>query len=254
MKIASYNVNGIRAALKKEVDTWLADANPDVLCIQESKAQPEQIDQALFEDLGYKNYWFSAERKGYSGVGLLTKKEPKHVAYGMGIEKFDVEGRVLRLDFEELSVISVYVPSATNIARLDFKMEFCEAFLNHLIDLQKERPNLVVCGDFNICHEPIDIHDPVRLSKVSGFLPIEREFLSQFLAQGNFTDAFRFMHPETVQYSWWSYRGGARARNKGWRLDYNMVTNPLQDKVERAVILPEAQHSDHCPVMVELAL
>lgn len=254
MKIASYNVNGIRAAARKDFDSWLAAANPNVLCIQETKAQPEQIEVETFHELGYHKFWHSAERKGYSGVGILCKEEPQHVEYGIGNDVFDSEGRVLRADFKDLSVISVYVPSATNISRLDFKLAFCEYFLTYLIELQKRIPNLVVCGDFNICHEAIDIHDPVRLASVSGFLPVEREFLTKFLDKGNFTDAFRLMHPDKVQYSWWSYRANARANNKGWRLDYNMVSNPLQKQIERAYILPEAMHSDHCPVVVELDL
>jgi len=254
MKITSYNVNGIRAAMRKDLEAWLEVANPDILCLQETKAQPEQIEEEGFEKLGYHRFWNSAERKGYSGVGILSKEEPLHVEYGMGIEEFDVEGRVIRADYPEFSVISVYVPSATNISRLDYKLAFGEAFLTHLIELQKQIPHLIVCGDFNICHEAIDIHDPVRLASVSGFLPVEREFLSKFLEKGNFTDAFRFQHPEKVQYSWWSYRANARENNKGWRLDYNMVSNTLRDKIDRAVILPEAKHSDHCPVMVELKI
>lgn len=233
---------------------WFAAAKPDVLCIQETKAQPDQIENEPFEKLGYQCYWNSAERKGYSGTGLICKTEPKHVEVGMGIPEFDAEGRVLRADFDNISVMSVYVPSATNMDRLPFKLDFCHAFLKHLIEVQKEHPNLVVNGDFNICHEAIDIHDPVRLATVSGFLPVEREYLTEFLKDGNFTDAFRFKNPEKVEYSWWSYRGGARASNKGWRLDYNMVTNPIQNKIERAIILPEAQHSDHCPVMVEIGI
>lgn len=158
------------------------------------------------------------------------------------------------MDFDNFSVISVYVPSATNISRLDLKMQFCYDFLNYLKELRKTIPNLIVCGDFNICHEAIDIHDPIRLASVSGFLPMEREYLSKFLDEGEFTDAFRYKNPETQQYSWWSYRANARANNKGWRLDYNMVSNTLKDKIQRAIILPEAMHSDHCPVMVELDL
>ncbi|QCX53551.1 exodeoxyribonuclease III [Elizabethkingia sp. JS20170427COW] len=253
MKIISYNVNGIRAAFNKDMPKWLASANPDVICFQESKAQPEQIDVAAFEELGYQSFWHSAEKKGYSGVGIATKIAPKHIEYGTGIDYIDFEGRVIRADFEECSVISVYVPSATNIDRLDFKMKFCYDFLDYLKELKKEIPNLIVCGDFNICHEEIDIHNPKGLSNTSGFLPIEREYLSIFLEKGAFTDAFRFMHPETVQYSWWSYRANARANNKGWRLDYTMISNSIQQNITRAVILPEAQHSDHCPVMVEMS-
>ncbi|NAW51194.1 exodeoxyribonuclease III [Elizabethkingia argentiflava] len=254
MKIISYNVNGIRAALSKNLTTWLASANPDIICFQESKAQLEQINTQVFEDLNYHNFWHSAQKKGYSGVGIATKHPPKNIEYGTGIDYIDFEGRVIRLDFDQFSVISVYVPSATNILRLDLKMQFCFDFLNYLKELRKTIPNLIVCGDFNICHEAIDIHDPVRLSNVSGFLPMERAYLSQFLKEGAFTDAFRYLHPTTQQYSWWSYRSNARANNKGWRLDYNMVSNSLRDKIKRAVILSEVAHSDHCPVMVEMDL
>ncbi len=254
MKIISYNVNGIRAAFAKDFTTWLSFANPDIICFQESKAQPEQINIGAFSDLQYESYWYSAQKKGYSGVGIATKHKPNHIEYGTGIDYIDFEGRVIRLDFDNFSVISVYVPSATNISRLDLKMQFCYDFLNYLKELRKTIPNLIVCGDFNICHEAIDIHDPIRLASVSGFLPMEREYLSKFLDEGEFTDAFRYKNPETRQYSWWSYRANARANNKGWRLDYNMVSNTLKDKIQRAIILPEAMHSDHCPVMVELDL
>lgn len=254
MRIISYNVNGIRAAFTKELTTWLTQANPDIICFQESKAQVDQIDVEAFEKLGYKSYWHSANKKGYSGVGIATKIEPKNVELGTGIDYIDHEGRVIRLDFEGFSVISVYVPSATNIDRLDFKMKFCYDFLAYLEELRKTYPNLIVNGDFNICHEAIDIHDPIRLKNVSGFLPQEREYMTKFLTEGKFIDAFRYLHPDTVQYSWWSYRANARANNKGWRLDYNMVSDTLQSKIERAVILTEVKHSDHCPVMVEMAL
>ena len=168
MKIISYNVNGIRAAFAKDFTTWLSFANPDIICFQESKAQPEQINIGAFSDLQYESYWYSAQ-KGYSGVGIATKHKPNHIEYGTGIDYIDFEGRVIRLDFDNFSVISVYVPSATNISRLDLKMQFCYDFLNYLKELRKTIPNLIVCGDFNICHEAIDIHDPIRLASVSGF-------------------------------------------------------------------------------------
>ena len=252
MRIISYNVNGIRAAFNKEFLSWVKVANPDVLCIQESKAQPEQIDIESFSQLGYHSFWHSAQKKGYSGVGIVTKHLPKHIEYGCGIEYIDFEGRVVRIDFEDFSVISVYVPSATNINRLDLKMQFCYDFLSYVKELKKSIPQLIVSGDFNICHQAIDIHDPVRLANVSGFLPMEREWLSQFIEEGNFIDSFRHFNNQPHQYSWWSYRAGSRARNKGWRLDYNFVSEPLKEKMTRAVILPEVKHSDHCPVMVEL--
>ncbi len=252
MKIISYNVNGIRAALKKDLLGWLAAADADVVCFQETKAQPEQIDDQLFHDLGYKHcYWFSAEKKGYSSVGIISKHEPKHVEYGTGIDYMDREGRNLRIDFDGLSIMSLYLPSGTNDARLEFKLQYMADFKTYVNELKKEHPNLVICGDYNICHEPIDIHDPVRLKNVSGFLPVEREWLTNFLELG-LIDSFRHLHPEKEQYSWWSYRANARERNKGWRLDYLLITQDLKAKLKRALILQEAKHSDHCPVLLEL--
>lgn len=252
MRIISYNVNGIRAALKKGFIEWLNQANPDVICLQEIKAQEDQLDLNVFYDAGYKYcYWYSAQKKGYSGVAILSKTEPNHVEYGTGIEHMDFEGRNIRADFDGISVMSMYLPSGTNTARLEHKFMYMDDILNYLTDLRKELPNLVVCGDYNICHEAIDIHDPVRLKNVSGFLPEERAWLSKFIDSG-FVDSFREFNSEPHQYSWWSYRANARANNKGWRIDYNMVTTPLQEKLTRAVILPEAKHSDHCPIVVEL--
>ena len=252
MKIISYNVNGIRAALKKDLLGWLAAADADVVCFQETKAQPEQIDDQLFHDLGYKHcYWFSAEKKGYSSVGIISKREPKHVEYGTGIDYMDREGRNLRVDFDGLSIMSLYLPSGTNDARLEFKLQYMADFKTYVNHLKKEHPNLVICGDYNICHEPIDIHDPVRLKNVSGFLPVEREWLTNFLELG-LIDSFRHLHPDKEQYSWWSYRANARERNKGWRLDYLLITQDLKPRLKRALILQEAKHSDHCPVLLEL--
>jgi exodeoxyribonuclease-3 len=251
MKIISYNVNGIRAAINKGFIDWLKSANPDVICLQEIKAMESQLDLQLFEDAGYKyNYWFSAEKKGYSGVAILSKTEPQHVEYGTGIASMDSEGRNIRADFSGISVMSLYLPSGTNAARLDHKLEYMDMFQNYINQLKQDIPNLVVCGDYNICHDAIDIHNP-KMKGVSGFLPVEREWIDNFIASG-FTDAFRHMHPERQEFSWWSYRANARANNKGWRLDYTMVSQPLQPQIQRAVILTEAVHSDHCPVLVEI--
>lgn len=252
MRIISYNVNGIRAAFTKDFVGWLSSANPDVICIQESKAGNDQIDIQSFEQIGYHSYWFSAQRKGYSGVGIASKIQPNYVEYGCGIESYDNEGRVIRADFDDFSVISVYVPSASNIDRLEFKMQFCFDFLHYIKELKKTIPNLVICGDFNICHEAIDVHDPVRAKNVSGFLPIEREWMTNFINECELIDSFRFFNDQPDNYSWWSYRQNSRAKNKGWRLDYNFVTYSLKEKLSRAVILKEVFHSDHCPVLVEL--
>ena len=250
MKVLSYNVNGIRAALKKGFIEWLQAASPDVICIQETKAQKEQVNGEDFEAAGYPyQYWFSADKKGYSGVAVFCKKEPNHVEYGTGIESMDFEGRNIRVDYDEVSIMSMYLPSGTNSDRLEFKFNYMDEILEYASELRKTIPNLVICGDYNICHEAIDIHNP-KMKGVSGFLPEEREWLSKFIDSG-FIDSFRFLNPERQEYSWWSYRANARANNKGWRLDYCMVTEPLKEKISRAYILPEAKHSDHCPVAVE---
>ena len=251
MKVLSYNVNGIRAALNKGFTDWLKAANPDVLCLQETKALKEQVDTAVFEELGYQHYWFSAQKKGYSGVAILTKKEPKEIAYGSGIDHMDFEGRILRVDFDEVSVMSLYLPSGTNTDRLDYKFKFMDEFHEYINELKQSHPNLIICGDYNICHEAIDIHDPIRNKNVSGFLPEERAWLDGFIKSG-FVDSFRYLNPEPHNYSWWSYRANARNNNKGWRIDYALVSAPLKEHVSRAFLLPEAKHSDHCPVGVEL--
>ncbi|WP_139956985.1 exodeoxyribonuclease III [Flavicella sediminum] len=251
MKIISYNVNGIRAALKKGFIEWLTAANPDVICLQETKAHKEQLDLSLFEEAGYAyNYWFSAQKKGYSSVAILCKTEPKNVVYGTGIETMDFEGRNIRVDFETVSIMSMYLPSGTNDARLDFKLQYMADFQKYANELKKEVPNLIVCGDYNICHEEIDIHNP-KMKGVSGFLPVEREWIGNFIKSG-FIDSFRELNKEPDHYSWWSYRANARNNNKGWRIDYHMLTESLRDRLERAYILPEAKHSDHCPIVVEI--
>jgi len=251
MKIISYNVNGIRAAINKGFINWLQSASPDVICLQEIKALEEQLDLSVFEDAGYNyNYWFSAQKKGYSGVAILSKTEPDHVEYGTGIPTMDFEGRNIRADFGDLSVMSMYLPSGTNMERLEFKFNYMDEIQEYLTSLRSSKPNLVVCGDYNICHEEIDIHNP-KMKNVSGFLPEERKWLGEFINSG-FVDSFRHLNNDLQQYSWWSYRANARANNKGWRLDYAMVTESLQENIKRAVILTEAVHSDHCPILVEI--
>ena len=252
MKIISYNVNGIRAAITKGFIEWLQQANPDVICLQEIKATEDQIPTLDIEAAGYPyQYYYSAQKKGYSGVAILSKIEPKNVVFGTGIEHMDFEGRNLRVDFENLSVMSLYLPSGTNIDRLDHKFKYMDDFQNYITELRKEVPNLVVCGDYNICHQAIDIHDPIRNAKVSGFLPEERAWIDAFMKNG-FIDTFRHFNKDPHHYSWWSYRANARNNNKGWRIDYCLAAAPLEDRIERALILPEAKHSDHCPVLVEI--
>lgn len=248
-KILSYNVNGIRAALKKGFAEWLKEENPDMVCIQETKAQPEQIDNNIFEALGYKCYWYSAEKKGYSGVGILTKTEPDHVEYGMGIDKYDREGRFMRADFGDVSVVSVYHPSGSSgDVRQAFKMQWLADFQAYVNELRQTRPKLILSGDYNICRLWIDIHNPEKQQNTSGFLPEEREWF-QGLIEDGYSDSFRLFRPEeTDRYSWWSYRAAARQRNKGWRIDYHIVTDNLKSQLKDAFILPDVKHSDHCPV------
>ena len=252
MKIISYNVNGIRAALKKGFGQWLEEESPDVICLQETKALKEQVDTALFDHLGYHHHWHSAEKKGYSGVAILSKKAPDRVDAGCGIDYIDAEGRVLRADFGDVSVFSLYFPSGSaGDTRQEVKMRFLVDFHEWIKNIRTERPNLVLSGDYNICHHAIDIHDPVRNAAVSGFLPEERQWVTDFLADG-FVDSFRERVKEPDHYSWWSYRANARANNKGWRIDYNMLSEPLAYRLKHSAILPEVKHSDHCPILVEL--
>lgn len=252
MKILSYNVNGIRAAITKGFLDWLQAANPDLICLQEIKAQENQIPIDDIKAAGYPfQYYYPAQKKGYSGVAILSKIEPKNVVFGTGIDHMDFEGRNLRVDFDNFSVMSLYLPSGTNIDRLDYKFQYMDEFQEYITQLRNEIPNLIIGGDYNICHEAIDIHDPVRNAKVSGFLPEERKWLDGFMKNG-FLDTFRMFNPEPHNYSWWSYRANARNNNKGWRIDYILATENMKEQIDRAFILPEAKHSDHCPVGIEL--
>lgn len=253
MRIVSYNVNGIRAAISKGFINWLEQANPDVVCLQEIKATPDQLPLLDFELAGYPyHYWFPATKKGYSGVAILSKIKPNNVVYGTGIEHMDFEGRTVRVDFDDFSVMSLYLPSGTNIERLSHKFMFMDDFQNYITNLKNEIPNLIICGDYNICHEAIDIHDPIRNAKVSGFLPEERAWLDAFMKNG-FVDSFRHLNKEPGHYSWWTVRvKTARTDNKGWRIDYCLVSEPLKDRIKKALILPEAKHSDHCPILVDI--
>ena len=252
MRIITYNVNGIRAAMTKGLVEWIRQANPDVLCLQEIKASPDQVGVLHFEELGYHHYWYPAQKKGYSGVAIFTKKKPLSVTYGCGIKEYDDEGRVLRIDFEDVSIMSVYHPSGSSgDLRQAFKMKWLSDFDAYILELKKTVQNLILCGDFNICHRPIDIHNPRSNANTSGFLPEERDWMERFINSG-FIDTFRHFNQEPHQYSWWSYRAGARSKNLGWRIDYNLSTHNLKDRLKRAVILPDAMHSDHCPVLLEI--
>lgn len=252
MKIISYNVNGIRAAEKKGFSQWLAAENPDVIGLQEIKAMDDQFDWDIIRALGYEVYTFAAEKKGYSGVALCTKIKPNQVTFGCGVNWIDAEGRMIRADFDDFSFITVYIPSGSSgDERQEKKMEFLDFFGPYIQGLTADHPNLIISGDYNICHEAIDIHDPVRNATVSGFLPEERAWFTDYLNRG-FVDSFRHLEKGKDFYSWWSYRANARVNNKGWRIDYNIISAPLQARLQAASILADVNHSDHCPVTVEL--
>lgn len=253
-RIISYNVNGVRSALTKGLADWIKAADPDILCLQEIKVTPEQLPIGFFEELGYYAYWYPAEKKGYSGVALLSKQEPKHVTYGCNIKAYDEEGRIIRADFDTFSVMSVYFPSGTSgDHRQDFKYRFLDDFLTYIQTLRQSYPHLIIAGDINICHKGIDIHNPVSNKNSTGFLPPERAWITAFLETG-FIDSFRAFHPEPHQYTWWSFRHNARKQNKGWRIDYQFVSTTLKNKMRHAAILSEAHHSDHCPILLEMAV
>jgi exodeoxyribonuclease III len=255
MKVLSYNLNGVRSAISKGLADYLKEENADIVCFQETKAQPEQIDTSLFWDAGYPHcFYHSAQKKGYSGVAILSKVQPDRVVIGMDNHKYDNEGRVIRADFGNFSVLCVYVPSGSmGDIRQDFKMEFLADFLPFLTELRKERPNLLICGDFNICHKPIDINHPERHNNMSGFLPEERAWFDQLVESG-FIDTFREFDQSSEKYSWWNYRSFARERNLGWRIDYHLITPPLRDSLTGAQIHNSIVHSDHCPVSAVLSL
>ena len=251
MKIISYNVNGIRAAINKGFIDWLSESNVDIICIQETKANREQVETNLLDKIGYHNYWFSAQKKGYSGVAIFSRIKPNKVICGTNINHIDFEGRVIQADYNNFSVISLYLPSGTNIDRLEYKFKFMRDFQEYIDDLKRRYSKLVICGDYNICHKEIDIHDPIRNKNVSGFLPEERRWLDKFITNG-FIDSFRHLNSEPHNYSWWSYRANSRANNKGWRIDYALVTKSLIKNIDNSFILNSVEHSDHCPIGVEL--
>lgn len=253
MRIISYNVNGIRAAMQKGFVEWLKTDPADVICVQETKALKENVHHQLITDLGYQDYWFSARKKGYSGVAVFTKITPDHVEYGNGHGPSDEEGRVIQLDFGKIRLINAYFPSGTSGGeRQEFKYQWLDEFSAYLKKLRKKHPQLILCGDYNIAHQEIDIHDPKGNKNSSGFLPPERAWMDQFFASG-WVDCFRVLHPEPHRYSWWSQRfPSVRLNNKGWRIDYITITENLRSKLKEADIFPDIKHSDHCPVYIEL--
>jgi exodeoxyribonuclease-3 len=255
MRIISYNVNGIRAAIKKGFIDWLKTNPADIICVQETKATKDDVDHQLFTALGYHDYWFSAQKKGYSGVAVFTKIKPDQVGYGNGHGPSDDEGRVIQLDFGDTKLINAYFPSGTSgDERQGFKYKWLDEFYTWLKNLKKKNSRLILCGDYNIAHKEIDIHDPKGNKNNSGFLPEEREWMTKFLDSG-WIDTFRQIHPEPHRYSWWSQRfPSVRLNNKGWRIDYITVTEPLMKNLKDAEIYPDIKHSDHCPVYAEIKI
>jgi len=252
MKIVSYNVNGIRAAMKKGLAEWMSEYDADVYCLQEIKANEEDIDKEVFEKLGYHTQFFSAQKKGYSGTGIISKKAMSKVEKGAGMEQADFEGRIIHGKIDDVYIVNTYFPSGSSgDLRQDYKMEFLSEYLPWAQKLRKKHKKLLILGDFNICHKAIDIHDPVRNKKSSGFLPEERDWMEDYFNLG-FTDSLRYFNPHPHQYSWWSYRANARANNKGWRIDYISSSNKMDDALEDAGILSDVKHSDHCPIFLKL--
>ena len=254
MKVISYNINGIRAGIKKGLIDWLKATDADVICLQEIKATPEQLDLGLFDELGYHLYWFPAVKKGYSGVAIFSKIKANKVTYGCGIERYDSEGRILTIDLNGLSIMSVYMPSGSSSQeRQNFKLEWLKDFQEYIDVLKQEKEGLLIAGDFNICREAIDIHNPIQNANSPGFTPEEREWFSQFLSN-DFVDSFRILNTEPHQYTWWSYRTRAREKNLGWRIDYQILSKHMEDKIQRCVHLDKAYHSDHCPILIDIDL
>jgi exodeoxyribonuclease-3 len=252
MRICSWNVNGLRAILKKGFVEWVKEENPDILCIQESKLQENQLDDSTKNIEGYYSYFSFAEKKGYSGVATYTKEKPISVKHGIGIDKFDNEGRILIAEFEKFILFNIYFPNGQmNEERLHYKMDFYDALLDYCNSLVREGKKLVICGDYNTAHKEIDIKNAKANEKTSGFLPMERAWMDKFIENG-YTDSFRYINPEKVEYSWWSYMFKARERNVGWRIDYHFISNNLLPHVKDAKILTEVMGSDHCPVLLEL--
>ncbi|MBS1586103.1 MAG: exodeoxyribonuclease III [Bacteroidetes bacterium] len=254
MRIISYNVNGVRAAIRKGFADWLASNPADIICMQEVKALKEDVDTNPLEAMGFETYWFPAQKKGYSGVAIFSKIKPDNIYYGSGIAQSDFEGRVIRADFGDITLVNAYFPSGTSgDERQSYKYQWLDEFFDWLNELRKTRPKLIVCGDYNICHKAIDIHNPVSNKKSSGFLPEERAWMDKFFENG-FVDTFRLFNKDPHHYTWWTVRANARENNKGWRIDYINVTEPLKDMLKHAEIYPHIKHSDHCPVFLELAI
>jgi exodeoxyribonuclease-3 len=253
LNLYSWNVNGIRAAQRKGFLEWLEQTQPDILCVQETKANPSQLDEALKDPLGYETYWASAERKGYSGVALYTKIEPESVQIGLGIEEYDREGRSIIADYGDFVLVTAYFPNgARDHSRVPFKMAYKKIFLELCNDYRSSGRSIVFCGDVNTAHREIDLARPKENKDTTGFLPIEREWIDRVVEEG-YIDTFRTFHPDRRDaYSWWAYWGKARERNVGWRIDYFFITPDLMDRVVAAEIHPDVHGSDHCPISISL--
>jgi len=254
MKVVCWNVNGIRAAEKKGLFTWLQKEAPDVLCLQEIKASPEQLLPHLRNIPGYNLFWNPGEQKGYSGVATFSKQNPTKVEMGFGREEFDTEGRILITTYPEFVLMNIYFPNGKkNAERLQYKLDFYDEFLSYADTLKSKKNHIVVCGDFNTAHKEIDIARPKENAHISGFLPVERAWIDTFIDHG-YVDTFRKFHTEPNQYSWWDLKTGARKRNVGWRIDYFFVDKGFQPCVKDAFIMQDVQGSDHCPVGIELKI
>lgn len=254
MKIISWNINGIRAVTKKDFFDDISEMNPDILCLQETKAQDDQVEEALAQMTDYHQYYNSAQRKGYSGVALLTKIKPLSITYDMGIEEHDQEGRVQCAEYENFYLVNVYVPnSGQKLVRLDYRKQWDEDFRKYLENLKKKKP-IILCGDLNVAHRAIDLkNDKANYNKTAGYTQVEIDGMDNLLASG-FVDSFRHFHPEKVAYTYWSYRFKARERNTGWRIDYFLVSKSLVEKIKKVEILSEYYGSDHCPIELEIGL
>ena len=252
MRIISWNVNGIRSAAKKGLIDWINREQPGILCLQETKATPEQLEKTIREIPGYASYFSSAEKKGYSGVALYTKRQPLMVRYGMDIPRFDSEGRMIIAEYDEFFIFNVYFPNGKQSQdRLNYKMEFYDSFLEIMKSYRAKGKGLIVCGDVNTAHTGIDLARPRENEKVSGFLPMERAWIDKFLATG-FADTFRMFIKEGGHYTWWDMKSGARARNVGWRIDYFLSDKVFSSKIKNAFILQDVMGSDHCPIGIEI--
>lgn len=250
VKFLCWNVNGIRAVMKRGFLDWLAGEAPDILCLQETKASPADLPQELLNPLGYHTYWNYPEKKGYAGVATITREKPLKVLNGFGLSEFDKEGRVIISEYPGFTLFNIYFPNGKQSPeRLKFKMDFYNAFLDYIEPLRKEGKNLIICGDVNTAHKEIDLARPKENSKISGFLPDERAWLDKLVACG-YIDTFRYFNQESEQYTWWDVKSRARERNVGWRIDYFFVTENLKSQLVKASIMPEVTGSDHCPIVL----